>query len=105
MRILHLMNETLVICRLTRTSGNKHVYATTTATIGHLQPVSAEKAQLFGGVYGKTFRVWVPPSAPVQEGDRLTDEDGNHYVIKKAGRTQHGFSGIDYRECLLEQVD
>lgn len=106
MKLLHLMDRTIIVTRLQPVSGtaNRLALSTVTAIQGHVQPVGADKTQGFSGVYGKTYRIWIDPAKDVQEGDLLRGDDGNHYKVRKAGVTRHQYGGIDFKEIIVEIV-
>ena len=85
------------------TSGDKMAMSTVTSSKAQIQPLDAERTQIVGGVFGKTFRIWVDTSLNIQEGDRLRDEDGNFYKVRKGGVTPRSFGSIDYKEVLIEK--
>lgn len=101
MNLLHLRTKTVVVSRLTPVSDDKLALVTTTACLAHIQPIAADKVQSFGGVYGKSYRMWFDPAADVQEGDTLRDPDGNVYEVRKGGATKQSFGSIEYREVLI----
>ncbi|HBX15904.1 MAG: hypothetical protein UV20_C0009G0021 [Candidatus Magasanikbacteria bacterium GW2011_GWA2_42_32] len=104
MKLTHWLNQTVIISRLTAVSGDKIAMTTVTACQGHLQPLDAERTGLIGGVYGKTYRIWVDTSVTIQDGDKLKDDDGNFYKVKKGGVTTRSFGSIDYKEILIEKT-
>lgn len=106
MKLTHLLTETIIVSRMQAVSGtsNRTALSTVTAEIAHLQPLSAQKAQLTGGVYGKAYRIWTDPDVDIEQGDDLRDEEGNHYRVKRGGVTRHNNQGIDYKEYLIELV-
>ena len=100
----HWLTNTVIISRMTEVSGNKIALSTVTGTIGHIQPLSAERSSLVGGVYGKTFRIWVERSVDIQDGDLLRDENDIEYKVKKGGVTIRDFASFDYKEVLTEKT-
>jgi hypothetical protein len=101
MNLLHLRNKTIVVARLATVSGDKMALVTATSCLAHVQPIAPDKVQSFGGVYGKSYRMWFDPASDVQEGDTLRDSDGNYYEVRKGGVTKHAFGSIEYREVLV----
>ena len=98
----HWLTNTVIVSRMTAVSGNKIALATVTGFAGHIQPLSAERSSLVGGVFGKTYRIWVELGKDIQEGDLLKDENGLNYKVKKGGVTSRDFLSFDYQEVLIE---
>lgn len=102
----NLTTKEIVIVRLSVVSGNKQAYTTTTAAIAEVQPLSAQKTNLYNGAMGKTFICYVDPSVSVQESDRIREVGtGNIYKVKTGGVTRRTFGSIDYKAIVMEQVN
>lgn len=101
---MHWLDKQIIVSRMTAVSGSKLAYVTVTAVMAQLQPLSLEKTQSMGGVFGKAFRIWVDPDIAIQEGDLLKDPDGVTYKVKKGGVTARAFGSIDYKEITIEQT-
>jgi hypothetical protein len=69
--------------------------------MAHVQPLSADKVQSYGGVYGKAYRLWFDPAADIVEGDVLRDPDNNLFEVNRGGVTKHSFGSIEYREVIV----
>ena len=104
MKITHLLSNTVVITRLTEVSGDKQAYSTVTSVEGHIQPISASKAALYDGVFGKTYKIYTDGETAIQAGDKLRDENGNHYTVKAGGVNRRTFGSFDFREIILERT-
>lgn len=89
---------------MTAVSGNKQAFSTVTAVVGNLQPVSAQDAQLYDGVYGRTFQFFADGAIDIQEGDRLKDEKGAYYRVKGGGVVRRTEGSIDYLKVLCERI-
>lgn len=48
----------------------------------HIQQASLELVQHFALSLAKAYAIWAPADADVRQGDQLTDEDGNLYVVR-----------------------
>lgn len=102
----NLATKQIVITRLMAVSGNKRAYATTTAALAEIQPLSPEKTTLVNGQMGKTYRAFVDPSYSVQESDILREvATGNKYKVKTGGVSRRTFGSIDYNEIIMEQIN
>lgn len=103
--LAHIGTDKFVISRLTTISGYKKDFATTTAVIGNLQPLSPNKTNLFNGVMGKTFRIFIDGFYDLQEGDKLRNADTNAiYKVKNGGITRRTMGAVDYKECIIEEI-
>lgn len=102
----NLATKQIIITRLTTVSGNKRAYATLTATLAEIQPLSLEKTNLINGMMGKTFKCYVDPSVTILEADMLREvSNSNLYKVKTGGVTRRTFGSIDYTEIIMEQVN
>lgn len=101
----HWLTNTIIISRMQTVSGDKIAMTTVTSTIGHIQPLDAERTSLIAGVYGKQYRIWVDSSIDIQDGDKLKDENGVYYIVRKGGITRRNFGSFDYKEVLIELTD
>jgi len=104
MRFLHFSSKTVIVSRMTAGGNNTMILATVTSIRGHIQPLDAERTRLIDGVYGKSYRIWVDTGVSLEDGDRLKDDDGNFYKIRKGGITARAEGSIDYQEVLIEKV-
>lgn len=104
---MYLLDRYVKIYRLTSVSGYKTSYSTLTTTIeATIQPLGDSKAQMATGSFGKLFKIYLDVNAPVQEGDRIVDYDGNVYKIEAGGienRTD-GFMA-DYMGVVCQKVN
>lgn len=103
-KITHLLSNTVVITRLSAVSGDKQAYSTVTSVEGHIQPISAGKAQLYDGVFGKSFKIYVDGDSDIQQGDRLKDENGIYYTVKADGVSRRTFGSFDFRQVIIEKT-
>lgn len=103
-KITHLLTNLVVITRLQTVSGDKQAYATVTSVSGHIQPISADKVQIYDGVFGKTYKIYVDGETAIQEGDMLKDEDNNYYTVKAGGVSRRTFGSFDFREIIIEKT-
>jgi hypothetical protein len=105
MKLTHLANSKIVITRLMPISAgsNKLAMSTVTGALVHLQPASPEKTQAIGGVSGKTYRIFTDFDTDLMEGDKLRDEDGNIYEVRKGGVTRWRHGAMDFQEAFITQ--
>lgn len=105
MTLTHLATNRVIITRMTAVSGYKSVLTTVTAAIVNLQPISAEKTALMGGIIGKTFKIFCDSGIDIQEHDRLRDNiSGKEYRVRAGGVTLHSYFATEYYEVLIEEI-
>ena len=102
-KITHLLSNIVIITRLSTVSGNKQAYSTVTSVSGHIQPITGEKAALYDGVFGKTFKIYVDGETDIKEGDKLKDENGYYYTVKSGAVSRRTFGSFDFREIIIER--
>lgn len=102
-----LLDRYVNIYRLSDLGGNKSSYSTMTTSLeATVQPLGDEKASLYGGSYGKMFKIFLDANDLVREGDRVKDKDGNIYQIVSGGlenRTD-GFMA-DYMGIVVKKIN
>lgn len=77
--------------------------ATYTAYPADIQPVEAERVNLFGGRIGKTYEAWIDSSVDVKEGDQIVN-DGETYSVT-AVSTFQGAGLLDHTSLILIKQD
>lgn len=70
--IERLMNTSFTVSR-TEWTGDSGAMVEAATFKGHVQQARAELAQQLGYAMTKTFIIWAPITADVQEGDSITD--------------------------------
>lgn len=99
----HLATNTMIVSRMTTVSGSKKTYATVTSARVTLQPLSAEKTELVGGIFGKTWKVFADVDIDIQAGDLLRDDtSGDLYKVKSGGVSKHMMGCTQYLEVIIE---
>ncbi len=103
--LAHIATDALIITRLTTISGFKKDYTTTTGIKANVQPLSPAKTDLFNGVMGKTFAIFVDGAIDIQEGDKLRDTSDNRiFKVKNGGVSRRTHGAIDYSTVIVELV-
>ena len=103
--LAHLATNNFIITRVTETSGYLEIFATVTGARGNLQPLSPAKVNLFNGVMGKTFQIYMDGGIDVDEGDRFRDVNTNKiYQIVNGGITRRTQGIIDFNEIVVELI-
>lgn len=104
-QLAHLATNTLVISELVTVSGYKQAYSTVTTCLGALQPLSAEKTNLYNGVMGKTYRIFLDHGIDIGENDKLRDVDtGQIFKVVNGGVTRRTSGSTDYKEVVIIEV-
>lgn len=107
MKLAHLATNSIIITRRVQVGSTyKGIYSTVTGCKINLQPISAEKTALMGGVLGQTFQIFADAGIAIQEHDRLRDViTGEKYVVKRGGVTTHSDGGaIEYQKVIIEKM-
>lgn len=106
MKLQHLANQRVIISRMQRIGGSKSHLAlsTVTAAFGHLQPITDQKAELYGGVFGQNYKIWVDAGVDIKERDQLKDEQGNVYTVRKGGVTRWRHGAMDFQEVVIQKT-
>lgn len=105
-QLAHLATNTLVISELTTVSGYKQAYSTVTTCLGALQPLSAEKTNLYNGVMGRTYKIFLDHGVDIGENDQLRDVDtGQRYKVVNGGVTRRTSGSTDYKEAIIVEVN
>ena len=105
MKLAHLATNYIIISRMTAIAGHRSALSTVTGANVNLQPVSAEKAALMDGVFGKTYKIFCDSGVDIQEHDKLRDYfTGDYYRVKSGGVTTHAYGSIEYKEVLIEKI-
>jgi len=103
--LAHIGTDKFIVTRLIAVTGYKKGYATTTGVIANLQPLSANKTNLFSGVMGKTFRIFTDGFYDLLEGDKLRNVNTNAiYKVKNGGVTRRTMGAVDYKEIIIEEI-
>lgn len=100
-------SDEIIIKRYRQTGSgiNRLLSATFTTYEADIQPIAAERVDLFGGRVGKTYQAFVNPDTPVEEGDVVQVVDtGKRYAVK-AVSTYEGAGLLDHRELILMAQD
>jgi len=101
-----LQNRNLIITRLTTVAGFRKDFTTVTGTKAEVQPTSPTKTELFDGVMGKTFTIFVDGTIDIAEKDRLRDTvSGKVYKVANGGISRRTHSNIDYLEVTVHEVN
>lgn len=69
--------------------GQESLQATATADT-HIQKLDLEARQASGMVTEDAYMAWFNLDAPVEEGDNLTDAEGNRYLVKEIAKADFG---------------
>ena len=100
-----LKDKTVVIARKTQQTGtDKFLASTVTSAQMHIQPLSQEKAELYDGVFGKTYTFYMDAGIDILPGDKLTDEDGEIYKVVTGGVSKRDFGSFNHKEVIVEKI-
>lgn len=101
------LDKTISIHRLSAVSGNKTAFATLTTTIeSTIQPLGDEKTAMYGGSFGKMFKIFCDVTKNIKEGDKVRDKDGNIYQIVAGGVEKRDDGNIaDYLGLIVKKIN
>jgi len=103
MSINHFFNKSIIIKRLETTSGYKKNFVSTGTIDMHLQKITEEADFQAFGVLGATHKAWCDVNDDVQEGDKVTDPDGNNYKV--VGTNKQDFGHNVHLEVILKRYN
>lgn len=103
-RFAHWFNQTVIISRMQTVSGDKMAFTTVTACMAQIQPLGEYRTQLVDGVFGKTYKIWCDVTVVINEGDRLRDDAGLFYKVRKGGVQKRSMGSIEYQELIIERT-
>lgn len=105
-QLAHLATNKLIISELVTVSGYKQSYTTVTSCLGALQPLGAEKTNLYNGVMGKTYRIFLDHGIDIGENDKLRDiETGKEYKVVNGGVNRRTQGSTDYKEVIIIETN
>lgn len=101
------LDKNVQIYRLEAVSGNKTRMTTLTTTLEVcIQPLGDSKAGMYGGSFGKMFKVFMDSGKDVKEGDQVRDYEGNIYRIIAGSREDRNDGFIaDYMSIIVEKTN
>lgn len=103
MTIRRFFDQEVVVQRLRVTSGHKKTFQSTATVDGHIQALDDVARQVLGIVEEKAWRAWFDVDTDIQEHDRITDEDGNVYVVREVVKKDYAFGTNVHLEVILEE--
>jgi hypothetical protein len=80
--------------------GTKYTYSVVSSTECFLQQLDADKSQLYGMTFGKSFVCYLPLSANVENSDRLTIEGIEYGVV---GIKLEPYGNIAHKKAMVER--
>jgi hypothetical protein len=101
------LDDKISIYRLEKITANKTALTTLTTTLNStIQPLGDEKTALYGGSFGKMFKIFLDVNKDVKEGDKIKDMDGNLYEVV-AGGIENRNDGLiaDYLGVIVKKVN
>lgn len=102
-----LLDRYINVYRAEAVAGNRTRYVTLTTSIDStLQPLGDEKVALYGGTFGKMFKIFTDTGRNIREGDQVRDKDGNVYQIVAGGleNRNDGFMA-DYISLTVKKIN
>lgn len=84
--------------------GDKYTFDTLATSTCFVQPINAEESQLYGLVFSKSFRCYVPIDTDIKIGDRVI-YGGETYGVR--GVNTHDYvssKSLRHKKAMLEKV-
>ena len=100
MAIQHYFNKEITVRRLSTLSGYKTNFGATGTVDVHIQKMSREDDMALYGVFSATHKAWCDVSSDVQQGDRVTDSDGQIYDVVAVEQHDYGY-GVQHLEVIM----
>ena len=97
--IMRFFDQSIVVKRLQVSSGNKKTFQSTATVEGHIQELDQRARQSLGIVHEKAWEAWFPEEVAINEGDRLTDENGVDYMVRELVVKAYGINR--HTQCVL----
>ncbi len=98
------LNNQIIVSRLKVVTGNKRSMQSTATAEASVQTYSDPRSELgAGGVFGKRYRIWCPLDTTIEEGDRVTDENGVKYDVRDVKIMSFGAS--DFLVADVEKTE
>jgi len=93
MGITSFFDETVVIRRLRDIAGgNRESWQATATADCHVQKLDLEARQASGIVTEDAYMAWFSEDATINEGDQITDENGDMYTVKEIAKADYGIN-------------
>ena len=95
-------NKSVVILRLSLTSGYKRTFISTGTIDAHIQRLDEKAGIESWGVQGATHRAWVGIDYVIKEGDKIRDPQGNEYIVLTVLDDGRDFAINEHKELILK---
>lgn len=101
------LDRHIQIYRLATVSGNKTKMTTLTTSLeACVQPLGDSKTAMYGGSFGKMFKIFLEVDQNIKEGDQIRDYEGNKYQIIAGGLENRSDGFIaDYMGIIVEKIN
>lgn len=100
--IEHHFNKSVVILRLSQTSGYKRTFVSTGTIDAHIQRLDEKAGIETWGVQGATHRAWIGIDQIVKEGDKIRDAQDNEYLVLTVLDDGRDFAINEHKELILK---
>jgi len=91
-----------VVVRRLRDSGSTQSFQATATADCAIQELSPQARSLLGDIVsGRSWQAWFDVDDDIQEGDKLTDGDGNVYIVREVTKKDYGTN--QHLEVLMEE--
>lgn len=102
-----LLDRFVKIYRLSQVEGNKTSFLTFTTSVNStVQPLGDEKTALYGGSFGKMYKIYVDVDKDIKERDQIRDYLGNIYEVVSGGLENRNDGFIaDYMGITVKKIN
>ena len=101
--IKRFFDQDVVVRRLRTLSGNKRTFQATATVEGHIQELDQRSRQALGIVHEQGWEAWFSEDADINEGDKITDENGVVYVVREKVVKAYGINR--HTQCVLVEFN
>ena len=102
--IQHLFNKTLMVRRVSGTTGGKKAYSTVTVELPcHLQKETRNSAIDRYGVDGAEYTAWCDISSNIKRDDQVIGTDGNIYYVTAVIKQGDSTAMNEHIELILRK--
>lgn len=101
------LDKRVKVYRLSDLGGDKSSYSTFTSSLeAGVQPLGDSKTAMYGGDFGKMFKIYLDVDKDIEEGDQIRDAEGNIYQIVSGGKENRDDGLIaDYLGLTVKKIN
>ncbi len=101
--IKRFFDQNVVVRRLRTVSGRRKSFQATATVEGHIQELDQRARQALGIIHEQGWEAWFAEDAEIQEGDKVTDENGVIYIVREKVVKAYGINR--HTQCVLMEFN